>query len=258
MANPSAFTHDADARNDTKMIKLRMKFGYEGYGLWWALIEILRSSSYYHIARSDLNVIAFDMRYDSEKLAAFVQYCIEIDSFKEENGYIYSPSLLRRMQAYEEAKSARSERAKLAWEQKKRQQKANAKHMHSTEGAPPTKDNSIQTNKNKDLKNNGAASDRHQFGEYVFLRPDTAKKYIKEHGKEFFQLSCKILNAWVGQQAPAPGERESKEFKERKRKAYNAAHTFNAWVFGEAKRQQNKAAMDGETRPKLKTWEGHK
>jgi len=29
------FSHDSNARQDEKIIKLRMKLGWEGYGLYW-------------------------------------------------------------------------------------------------------------------------------------------------------------------------------------------------------------------------------
>ena len=34
------FPHDSNARNDIKLIKLRSKYGYEGYGVYFALIEL--------------------------------------------------------------------------------------------------------------------------------------------------------------------------------------------------------------------------
>ena len=31
------FKHDNNARHDTKLVKLRMKDGWEGYGMFWAV-----------------------------------------------------------------------------------------------------------------------------------------------------------------------------------------------------------------------------
>ena len=41
------FPHDSDARSDDKIIALRIKHKWEGYGLYWALIEKLRESKNY-------------------------------------------------------------------------------------------------------------------------------------------------------------------------------------------------------------------
>ena len=37
------FPHDSNARNDVKLIKLRSKLDWEGYGIYFALIELLFS-----------------------------------------------------------------------------------------------------------------------------------------------------------------------------------------------------------------------
>ena len=36
------FSHDSNARNDQRLIKIRMKYGMEGYGIYFGIIEILR------------------------------------------------------------------------------------------------------------------------------------------------------------------------------------------------------------------------
>ena len=35
------FNHDSAARNDYRIIKLRATLGYEGYGVFWAVLELL-------------------------------------------------------------------------------------------------------------------------------------------------------------------------------------------------------------------------
>ena len=49
------FPHDSDARSDDKIIALRIKHKWEGYGLYWALIEKLRESKNYTL-KADYNV----------------------------------------------------------------------------------------------------------------------------------------------------------------------------------------------------------
>ena len=42
MANEAYyFSHDSNARNDEKVLMLRAKHGWEGYGLYWALVEMM-------------------------------------------------------------------------------------------------------------------------------------------------------------------------------------------------------------------------
>ena len=35
------FSHDYNARNDQRILQLRFKFGWEGYGIYWALLETM-------------------------------------------------------------------------------------------------------------------------------------------------------------------------------------------------------------------------
>ncbi len=35
------FNHDSSARNDIIIIKLRSSLGYEGYGIFWSVLELL-------------------------------------------------------------------------------------------------------------------------------------------------------------------------------------------------------------------------
>lgn len=41
------FAHDANAMQDAKLMRLRREHGYEGIGIYWALIELLRQSYEY-------------------------------------------------------------------------------------------------------------------------------------------------------------------------------------------------------------------
>lgn len=90
------FSHDSNARNDEKILSLRMKLGWEGYGLFWALIEKLRDSSEYMCVK-DYNLIAFDLRTDASKIKSIVEE-FGLFSFTDDGKRIYSESLLKRME----------------------------------------------------------------------------------------------------------------------------------------------------------------
>ena len=47
------FSHDANAHIDDKILELRSEYNWEGYGIFWVLIEILRSQSDYTYQLSD-------------------------------------------------------------------------------------------------------------------------------------------------------------------------------------------------------------
>ena len=61
------FPHDSNARNDIKLIKLRSKYGYEGYGVYFALIELLFSEDN-KLCVDDFETLAFGLQCESKKL----------------------------------------------------------------------------------------------------------------------------------------------------------------------------------------------
>ncbi|RMH40934.1 MAG: DUF4373 domain-containing protein, partial [Gammaproteobacteria bacterium] len=57
------FKHDSFAATDPKLRKLRMKFGAEGYGLYWYILERIA-------AHVDVNDTGFELEDDEELIAA--------------------------------------------------------------------------------------------------------------------------------------------------------------------------------------------
>lgn len=46
------FSHDSNAITDTKILNIRADYGLEGYGLFWAIIEMLRNKEKYKLELS--------------------------------------------------------------------------------------------------------------------------------------------------------------------------------------------------------------
>lgn len=69
-------THDANARNSKKMLRMREKLGpvdgLAAYGIYWMLIERLREEEDYTSDR-DYDMLAFDFRCDKELLRSVVE-----------------------------------------------------------------------------------------------------------------------------------------------------------------------------------------
>lgn len=107
------FSHDSNARNDDKILSLRMRHGWEGYGIYWALIERMREAANYACV-CDYNVVAYDLRTDSAKIKSIIE---DFGLFAFEAGtdgrkYVYSESLRRRMSAVDELGEKRSNAGK--------------------------------------------------------------------------------------------------------------------------------------------------
>ena len=44
MCKKTYFNHDSNARNDEKIVALRIRYGAEGYGVYFMLIEMLQAA----------------------------------------------------------------------------------------------------------------------------------------------------------------------------------------------------------------------
>lgn len=66
------FSHDANARNDIKIIRLRRSLGLEGYGIYFCLIEMLREQNDYRLPLANIPDIAFDINTSEEKVKAVI------------------------------------------------------------------------------------------------------------------------------------------------------------------------------------------
>lgn len=110
----SYFSHDSNARNSDKLMKVRMKLGAEGYGIFFMLIERLREEEGYK-STIDYNTLAFDLRVDAEKVKQVVED-YDLFKFTEDGKYFYSDSFNERMEMMDVRAQQRKSKAKKAAE----------------------------------------------------------------------------------------------------------------------------------------------
>ena len=91
------FSHDSNARNDEKLVRLRMKQGAAGYGVYFMILERLREEADY-MSVKDYNMIAFDLRVDASVVKRVVED-FGLFAFTEDGEYFYSESLRDRMES---------------------------------------------------------------------------------------------------------------------------------------------------------------
>ena len=132
------FSHDSNARNDEKLVRLRMKQGAAGYGVYFMILERLREEADY-MSIKDYNMIAFDLRVD----AAIVKSVVEdfgLFTFTENGKCFYSESFARRMDIKDMLHRQRSEGGKIGmknrWGKEQGRQDKEVKPQ-SQSAAPP-------------------------------------------------------------------------------------------------------------------------
>lgn len=98
----SYFSHDSNARNSEKLIKVRMKYGASGYGVYFMILERLREEHDY-MSIKNYNVIAFDLRVDASEIKSIVED-FGLFAFTDDGKCFYSEGFNKRM-ALKDAKS---------------------------------------------------------------------------------------------------------------------------------------------------------
>ena len=93
------FSHDSNANRDPKILKLRSKHGWQGYGIYWAVIETLREQENFNWKASDKQLLSFCFGGDEALVAEVVDTCLEVGLLAiDDDDNIHSESLTRRME----------------------------------------------------------------------------------------------------------------------------------------------------------------
>ena len=105
------FNHDSTARNDYRIIKLRATLGYEGYGLFWALLELLFTEEN-KLCIDDYDSLAFGLQCDSKILKQVIE---DFDLFVIEDKCFYSKRLNKQIEEINTKSNKAKESASKRW-----------------------------------------------------------------------------------------------------------------------------------------------
>ncbi len=109
------FGHDSNASNDPRIKKLIARYGFEGSGLYWHMIELItrhmdppREQSCE--LQEDIETLAYAGRLDSEKCDEIVKFMIELGLFEiTKSKKIRNTKVLRRLSDAQKRKVRRTE-----------------------------------------------------------------------------------------------------------------------------------------------------
>jgi len=126
------FSHDSNARTDEKILKLRFKHGWKGYGIYWALVEMLRDASNYEL-ELDYGLLAYEIRCDEDILNSIIH---DFKLFEITETHFFSTSLKRRMELKDEKSEKAKQAANKRWAKRTQSESnANAMQTHSERNA---------------------------------------------------------------------------------------------------------------------------
>jgi len=88
------FKHYTNAHNDNSMQKVRMKYGAEGYAVYWYCLELIAGDlgqdgkNINFELSHDAQVVAFNLRIDTLKVEEIMLYLVELGLFENVNNTI--------------------------------------------------------------------------------------------------------------------------------------------------------------------------
>lgn len=157
--NKFYFSHDGGARNDDKMIAVRMKHKAEGYAVYFMILEKMLESSDYLLFK-DYNVLAFDFRVGSDLVKSIVED-FGLFEFTEDNKSFYSKSFQSRMEPLENLRKQRREAGLKSAEKRAKSTKIDQSSttVERSLTKNPTKESKVNNNTNVLLEKNTQKKD---------------------------------------------------------------------------------------------------
>lgn len=201
------FSHDSNALTDTKILNMRSDYGMEGYGLYWAIIEMMRNEETYKLELNKNTYRAIKTLTNTQiDIQKFIEDCIgDYQLFKEEEDKFYSESLLRRMLEYGRKKEINRENGRLGGRPKKTETKPNGLQSETEVKAKKTKGKESKGKKNKvkEIKEkenkikeiyNSTCTNLPEIQKITEKREKAIDKFLQEFTEEQFQEICSIAN----------------------------------------------------------------
>ncbi len=98
------FKHDSDASNDAKLKKLRIKYGAQGYGIYWYCLELIARNVEKHNLtfelEHDAEIIADDFKLSSDLVQHIMSFMVDIGLFENTTGVITCLKMATRTDEY--------------------------------------------------------------------------------------------------------------------------------------------------------------
>jgi hypothetical protein len=133
------FSHDYNARSDEKIKQLIRKYGMQGYGVFWAIVEDLYQNA--NALRIDCDGIAYDLRVDSDMVKSII---FDFNLFVHDNEMFGSISIQKRIDKRKEKSAKARESAQYRW--------GNANALPTQCDSNAIKDIKVEESKVEDIK----------------------------------------------------------------------------------------------------------
>lgn len=126
------FSHDYNARTDGKLLKLRMKHGMEGIGVYWCIVEMLYEENGF-ISLQDYERITFELRTNEELVRTVIN---DFGLFEVNCERFWSNSALERLAVRKDKSEQARAAINVRWEME-RKRKSLENSIVNTDVLPP-------------------------------------------------------------------------------------------------------------------------
>lgn len=115
------FSHDFNAHNDPKILKMLFKNGWEYYGLYWAVVEKLAQETGTFKLSRDYETLAYFLHVDEQKVRSLVE---DFDLFETDESHFWSKRLIEHFKIRENKSNNAKDAARSRWGDKEERTKA--------------------------------------------------------------------------------------------------------------------------------------
>lgn len=248
------FKHDINARNDPKMLQMRSVYGAAGYGMYFMLIEILREQDNYKypVSKYMCNALAMQMQCKVEDVQKFIDDCChefgDKDGFllETDSEYLYSNSLLRRMEEMNTTSQARKAAANSRWKEQQKKEETEQESAKTGENNANEMQAQCKSNANAIQMNNACNANQctpPQLELELELELNNKKKSIEKKGSADALMHTRFTKPTV-QEIEAYCKERNNNIDAQRFFDYNESR---GWVVGKTKMKDWRAAV--------RTWE---
>ena len=185
------FSHDSNARNDQRLMKIRMKYGMQGYGVYFGIIEILREQSDYTLMIDEIEGIAFDLRVELDVVKDIIN---NYNLFEINKNSFFSRSLSRRMEKLDLIKQKRADAGRIGGKSK-----ANAKAKVKQNQASKVKESKVNNIKVNNIKERFDKFNNECFNYQSEFSIDLIKEFVNywsEPNKSKTKMKFELNDTW--------------------------------------------------------------
>lgn len=186
------FSHDCNARNDEKILMLRAEHGMEGYGIYWALVEMMFESAETCLYHNKVKGVAVSYNIDITLLQDVINTCITEGLFDSDDDVFWSESLRRRKDKYHEIKQKKSDAGKKGMAKRWGNDNTVITPLLDSNITDITEDNK---GKEKETKVNEI---KNIYAEYVTMTENEYNKLVEKHGQALTEQMIEVLDNYKG------------------------------------------------------------